>query len=93
MNRTGAGGFTKGQSGNPGGRPREIGEIKELARCHTSAAFEALRGIMSDEKAPPSARVAAAEAILNRGWGRPSQIVSGDAEAEPLEIVVRWAGQ
>jgi len=61
MNRTGAGGFMKVQSGNPGGRPREIGEIKDLARAHTADAIEALRGIAVGLTAPASARVAASE--------------------------------
>ena len=93
MNRTGAGGFMKGQSGNPGGRPREIGEIRDLARAHTSDAIEALRGIAVDLSAPASARVAASEALLNRAWGRPSLAIAGPDEAEPLELIVRWAGQ
>ena len=86
-----AGRFQKGQSGNPGGRPREIGEIRDLARVHTGAAIEALHGIATDLTAPASARVAASEALLNRAWGRPSLAISGEADAEPVELVVRWA--
>jgi len=93
MNRTGAGGFMKGQSGNPGGRAREVGEIRDLARAHTADAIEALRGIAVDLTAPASARVAASEALLNRAWGRPSLAISAEGEAEPVELVVRWAGQ
>ena len=91
MNRTGAGGFMKGQSGNPGGRPREIGEIKDLARAHTADAIEALASIAVDLSAPASARVAASEALLNRAWGRPSLAVGAEGASEPLELVVRWA--
>ena len=93
MNRSGAGGFMKGQSGNPGGRPREIGEIKDLARAHTADAMLALASIAVDLSAPASARVAASEALLNRAWGRPSLAISAEGEAEPVELVVRWAGQ
>ena len=79
-------------SGNPGGRRREIGEIKELARCHTSAAIEALRGIAVDLTAPASARVAASEALLNRAWGRPSLAIGAEGASEPVELIVSWRG-
>ena len=42
--------FKKGQSGNPGGRPKVIAEVKELARAHTGDAIETLVSIMSNPK-------------------------------------------
>jgi hypothetical protein len=92
MNIHGRGGFQKGRSGNPGGRPRETGEIRDLARQYTPQAIEALQAIMNEQQAPASARVAAAEALLNRAWGRPTQMIAGDEDAGPVEMVVRWAG-
>ena len=35
MNPTGQGGFQKGRSGNPGGRPKEVAEVRDLARRST----------------------------------------------------------
>ena len=87
-----AGRFQKGLSGNPGGRPREIGEIKDLARAHTADAMLALASIAVDLSAPASARVAAAEALLNRAWGRPGLSLAGPDEAEPVELIVSWRG-
>jgi hypothetical protein len=91
MNTEGKGGFQKGRSGNPGGRPKEIGEVRDLARRQTAEALGALEAIMKDVAAPASARVAASEAILNRGWGRPTQPIGGDAEVGP--IVISWKGK
>ena len=65
--------WAKGESGNPGGRPKGLGEIREIARAHTDAAINVLVGVMGDDEASPSARVAAASALLDRGWGRPAQ--------------------
>ena len=42
-------------------------------RQRTEEAIDTLAAIMGDEKAPPSARVSAAQALLDRGWGRAPQ--------------------
>ena len=57
--------FKKGQSGNPGGRPKVIAEVKELARAHTGEAIETLVSIMTNPKSAPAARVSAANALLD----------------------------
>lgn len=75
--------FKPGQSGNPGGRPKIIAEVKELAREYTDAAVKALADIVQNKKAAPAARVAAAQALLDRGYGKPTQYV--EAKVGPLD--------
>lgn len=72
-NKTGKGGYTKGKSGNPRGRPKVVKEIRELAKKHTEDAVKVLVEIMNSTGAKEAARVAAANSILDRGWGRPAQ--------------------
>jgi len=48
-------------------------DIRSLARSHTDAAIKTLVGIMNQGKAPPAARVAAAQALIDRGWGKATQ--------------------
>ena len=90
--------FKPGQSGNPAGRPKEIGHLRELARERTEEALGTLISVMADEAAPASARVAAACAVLDRGYGRPIQAteISGKdggpiatADMSDLELVRR----
>jgi len=79
--------FKKGQSGNPGGRPKALVEVQEAARAHTLTAVETLAVICADGTAPPAARVAAANAILDRGWGRPTQSVEARLGATLEDLV------
>lgn len=53
--------------------------LTDLARAQTEAAVGVLVTIMSEESVTATARIAAANALLDRGWGRPR----GEVEAEP----------
>jgi hypothetical protein len=66
--------FLPGVSGNPRGRPRAFDETTELCREHTPAAIATLVSIATSGKSE-AARVAAACALLDRGYGRPPQAV------------------
>lgn len=61
-------------------------QIRSLARSHTEAAINVLTGVMNQTDAPPAARVQAATAVLDRGWGKPSQPISGDDDGSPISI-------
>ncbi len=53
-----------------------LGDVQELAREQSPEAINTLAKIMSNEKTPPAARVAAANALLDRGYGKPTQPIS-----------------
>ena len=67
---------------------KSLTEIRSLARSHTRSAINVLAGIMRSKDATAAARVSAANAILDHGWGKASQpIETGDHGA--LEFVHR----
>jgi hypothetical protein len=91
--------FKKDQSGNPGGRPKVVAEVKELARAHTEEAIQTLVSIMNNPKSAPAARVSAANALLDRGYGKPPQHIEGQNAnyvallPEPCESAEEWMAQ
>jgi hypothetical protein len=89
--------WERGQSGNPGGRPRRpatvearqvIHDVKEAAKALTAKAIATLENVMDDPRAPPAARVAAATTVLDRGWGRPTQSIEGNVKPFSLADLV-----
>jgi hypothetical protein len=71
-----------GQSGNPKGRPSIKGEVETLARTYTVEAIETLADLMRNG-ASDNVRMAAANALLNRGWGLPRQAIDGSLAIAP----------
>lgn len=67
--------WVKGQSGNPGGRPKGWREIAAAAREHTREALDTLVKAMR-EADKWAVRVKAAELIIERGHGKAMQAIT-----------------
>ena len=83
--------FKKGQSGNPGGRSPRVGPngetVAQLARLHTADCIarmvQVLRGHDDD------LALKAAQALLDRGWGKPkeSMDLAADVKGSGLPVI------
>jgi len=62
-------------------------EVKRLARQHTEPVIRRLAEIAGQSR-NEAAAVSAAREILDRGWGKATQPVSGDAE-NPLQLLIQ----
>jgi hypothetical protein len=63
-------------------------EIRSLARAHTEEAINCLVGVMRNST-NDSAKVSAAEKLMDRGWGKAAQPVDGDGEGGAIQLVHR----
>ena len=79
--------FTRGQSGNPGGRPKGVAEVQDLARQHAPEALDRLVAIMRSDN--ERAATAAASLILDRAYGKPTQPIDGNGDGGPIVVVLR----
>ena len=79
--------FQAGQSGNPGGRPKESAEIRALARQHSPKAFARIIGLIDSEDEKVAFN--AAKEVLDRAYGKPAQSHTGEGGEGP--IIVRIA--
>ncbi len=69
---------------------KTITEIRSLARSHTKTAVNVLVGVMRSKDATHAARVSAANAILDRGWGRAAQALeNGEGALELIHKIER----
>ena len=84
--RNNLGQFISGHSGNAGGRPKDEYRVAELARSYTAEAIETLVDLMRHGK-DERVRGTAAQALLDRGWGKAKVEVVSNAESSYLELL------
>jgi hypothetical protein len=78
--------FSKGRSGNPGGRPRKRPEdydLEQACRGKTPKALETLVEVMLHGEVERN-RLSAALSIIERGFGKPRQPTSIEITEPPM---------
>ena len=55
-----------------------VADVKSAARELTPEAMDTLKEAMADQRAPWAAKITAAIAVLDRGWGKPTQQVAAN---------------
>ena len=75
--------WRKGYCPNPGGRPKAALDVQALARQYTEQAVRTLVEALRD----PRHKVAAATALLDRGWGKPTDTVHSQHDVNMLHLI------
>ncbi|WP_205048999.1 hypothetical protein [Paracoccus sp. SY] len=84
------GGKRPGAGRKPGRVSKAKRELADMAKDHAESALDVLAEIMHDNQQPAAARVSAANALLDRGYGKPAQAVQlTGAEGGPVTLVTR----
>lgn len=70
------GGAREGAGRNPGSPNKGTAFIRSLAGAHAEEAVQTLVSMMQNDSTPAAARVSAAKELLERGFGRSSNLLS-----------------
>ena len=74
----------------PGTPNKATADVKEAAAKYGAKAIAALADIATGIEYPPAARVSAAVALLDRGFGKPAQAITGPGGgAIQVQAIVR----
>lgn len=76
-NRDKNGQFTKGNNGNPGGRPKVPDEVKAMLKAAAPEAVKLLTETMNNPNARSDLRIRCAETIMDRVYGKATQPIEG----------------
>lgn len=77
----------------PTRKPKSERDVKALARGHTASMVRVLAGIATSAEAQAGARVSAATALLDRGWGKPEQHTQIDVTHDVTAFLRDLQGQ
>lgn len=90
-----------GQSANPSGRPKRYAEHRQRAIAHADEALDVVLEILRDPDAAHTSRLAAADFIWNRAYGKPKIEVESNTgiqitvvrpqDLTPAEIAEKYA--
>ena len=78
----------KGQTNNPGGRPKIQEELKAKFKGMTHEVFEFWQTTMRDEDADMKNRIKCSENIMDRAIGKAIQTIEADVESTTRIITI-----
>ena len=76
-----------------GSKNKANAEVRELARTYTTVAIKTLAALMLSKTSEDLTRYYAAEALLNRGWGRPATAMTGEGGTGPAQVNITWVDE
>jgi hypothetical protein len=81
------GGSRSGAGRPKGASNKATAELQDMARHHGASATEQLAHLMTHATSE-AAQVAAARELLDRGYGRPTQAITGDPDGAPIALAI-----
>lgn len=85
---TSKGGARPGAGRKAGGTNSVPPDIKQLARRYAGESIQTVYNVMKKSKLEGN-RIAAAQILMDRGFGKPSQALTGDPDM-PVELRISW---